>query len=122
MKLHLVMAEGVEYTLTTEQRIFVVKTFYQTNNKSETCRRFNEQFHRQIRRETVADIIDRFEENGTVDDKKRSGRPFVVRTEENKAAVKSLFSNDPTTSTRRAASELGILEGEGMSLATIIAI
>lgn len=45
--------------------------FYQTNNKSETCRRFDEQFHRQIRRETVGDIVDRFDENGTVDEKKR---------------------------------------------------
>ena len=89
-------------------REFVVKTFYETNNKSKTCRRFDEQFHRQIKRETVADIIDRFEENGTVDDKKRSGRPAIARTPENKAAVKSVFSNDPTTSTRRAASELGI--------------
>ncbi len=102
------MAEDVGQRLTTEQRVFVLKAFYQKNNKSETCRRFDEQFHRQIRRETIADIIDRFEENGTVDDKKRSGRPAVVRTPENRAAVKSVFSNDPTTSTRRATSELGI--------------
>jgi len=102
------MAEGFEYTLTVNQRVFVIKTFYQTNNKSETCRRFKEQFNRQIKRDTVTDIVDRFEENGDVDDRKRSGRPFVVRTEENKAAVKSLFSKDPTTSTRRAASDLGI--------------
>ncbi|CAF4694672.1 unnamed protein product [Rotaria sp. Silwood2] len=102
------MAEGIQHTFTTEQRIFVVKNSYQTNNKSETCRRFNEQFNRQIKRDTVADIVDRFEESGKVDDRKRTGRPFVVRTEENKEAIKSLFSNNPTTSTRRAASELGI--------------
>ncbi len=101
------MAEGIQHTLTTEQRIFVVKTFYQTNNKSETCRRFDEQFSRQIKCNTVADIVDRYEESGQVDDRKRTGRSFVIRTEGNKEAVKSLFSNDSTTSTRRAASELG---------------
>jgi len=58
----------------------VVKNFYQTNNKNETCRRFDEQFNRQVRRETVAGIVDRFEEYGTVDDKKRSDRPIIVRT------------------------------------------
>ena len=40
--------------------------------------------------------------------KKRSGRSAVVRTPKNKAAVKSVLSNDPTTSIRRAVSELGI--------------
>jgi hypothetical protein len=86
----------------------VVKTFYQTNNKSETCRRFNEQFSRQIKRDIVTDIVDRFEESGKIDDRKRTGRPFVVRTDESKESVKSLSSNDPTTSIRRAASELSI--------------
>ncbi len=52
------MAEGVEYTLTTEQRIFMVKDFYQTNNNTETCCPFNEQFTCQIKRDTVADIVD----------------------------------------------------------------
>ena len=69
----------------------MVKTFYQTNNKSETCLHFNERFARQIKRDTIAYIVDRFEENSKVDDKKRTDRPFVVRTEENRAAVKSLF-------------------------------
>ena len=64
------MAEDVGQRLTTEQRAFVLKMFYQTNNNSETCRRFDEEFHRQIRCETVANIVDRFEENGTVDKKK----------------------------------------------------
>ncbi len=93
------MAEGIQHTLTTEQRIFVVKTFYQTNNKIETCRRFDEQFSRRIKRNTVADIVDRYEESGKVDDRKRTGLSFVIRTEGNKEAVKSLFSNNSTTST-----------------------
>ena len=102
------MAEGVGQRLTTEQRVFVIKTFYQTNNKSETSRRFDEHFNRQIDRHTIANIVDRFEKNGTVDDEERSGRSVVVRTVENTAAVQSIFSNDPTTSARRAASKLVI--------------
>jgi len=104
------MVEDVGQRLTTEQRVFLVKTFYQTNSNSETCRGFDEQFNRQIKLHTVTDIVERFEENGTVDDEKRSGRPAVVRTVENTAAVTSVFSNDPITSTRHAASELDILE------------
>lgn len=67
------MPEGVEYTHTTEQQIFVVKAFYPTNNNTETCHSFNEQFSRQIKRDTVVDIVDRFEENGKVDERKRPG-------------------------------------------------
>ncbi len=80
LKLYLVLAEAIGQRFSTEQRVFVVKTFYQINNKNKTCRRFDEQFNRQTRRETVADSVDRFEENGTVDDKKRSDRPIIVRT------------------------------------------
>ncbi|CAF4207689.1 unnamed protein product [Rotaria sordida] len=102
------MAEGVDHKLSVEEKVFLVKTFYETNNKSETCRCFFEKFNRRTTRETVGDTVKRFEESGTVAEKKRSGRPVVIRTEENKAAVKSVFSKYPTTSTRRAASMLGI--------------
>ena len=64
------MAEDVGHKLSTEQRVFVVKTLYQTNNKSEICRRFDEQFNHQIKRDTVADIVHRFEENGAVANEK----------------------------------------------------
>ncbi|CAF3292391.1 unnamed protein product, partial [Rotaria sp. Silwood2] len=65
-------------------------------------------FNRQTTRETVGDIVKRLEESDTTAEKKRSGQPVVVRTEENKAAVESVFSKDPTISTRRAESMLGI--------------
>ena len=41
--------------LTTQQRIFVLKTFYETNNNSETTRLFCKEHQRQIRRENVSD-------------------------------------------------------------------
>jgi hypothetical protein len=56
------MSGSVEHILTVEQRVFVMKTFYQTDNKSETYRRFDEEFNRQIKRDTVADIVYRFKE------------------------------------------------------------
>jgi hypothetical protein len=55
------MAEGVEHKLTTEQKVFLVETFYKTNNKSETCRRFSKKLNRQTTRETLGDIVKRFE-------------------------------------------------------------
>jgi hypothetical protein len=60
------MAEGVEHKFTTEQKVFLIKSFYETNNKSETCRRFSKKLNRQTTRETLGDIVKRFEENEPV--------------------------------------------------------
>ncbi len=55
------MAVSAERRLTTEQKVFVVQAFYETNNKSDTCRRFTEKFNRQTTRETVGDAKNIFE-------------------------------------------------------------
>ena len=60
--------------LTTHQRIFIVKPFYKTENKSETCRLFEREFQRTVKRDTVANIIQKFEDTGSTEDIKRSGR------------------------------------------------
>lgn len=94
--------------LTTHQRIFIVKTFYKTENKSETCRLFKREFQRTVKRDTVADIIQKFEDTGSTEDIKRSGRRSSICTDKNKCVVKNAFTQSPTKSTRRASQELGI--------------
>ena len=50
------MAESNNSKLTTEERVFLIKTFYKTDNKSETCRRFQEKFGRAVKRDTIANL------------------------------------------------------------------
>ena len=77
--------------LTTEQRIYAVKTFYQTDNKSETCRLFNNEYGRTVKRDTVSDIVKRFEETGTVNEMPRSGRQKLVTSPQNKETIQQPY-------------------------------
>ena len=85
-----------------------MKKYYETSNKSETCRLFKEQFDRVTKRDTVSKIVDRFEETGSVDELPRSGRPTIACSPENTRVVQAAFTESPTKSTRRASLELGI--------------
>ena len=102
------MKNGCERRRTNEQRVFIVKTFYKTKNKSETCRRFREHFNQSLKRDTVAGIINRFEATGSVADLPRPGRPRSITTEENKKIVEATVICNPGKSTRTVEQELGI--------------
>lgn len=94
--------------LNKQQKIFVIKTFYQTDNKCETRRIFLEHFNRNIKRDTVYDLIKRFEEQGSISDLPRSGRQKTINSPENRDVIRGAMAQSPTKSTRRAALELGI--------------
>jgi hypothetical protein len=85
---------------TDEQRDFIVKTFYKTENNSETGRIFQEHFHRSIKRDTMACLIKRFEATISVKDLARPEGPRSICVEEN--------TEGPQKSTRRPKQELGI--------------
>jgi hypothetical protein len=85
---------------TDEQRVFIVKTFYKTENNSETGRIFQEHFHRPIKRDTMACLIKRFEATVSVKDLARPGGPRSICVEGNKQG--------PQKSTRRPKQELRI--------------
>ena len=94
--------------LNKDEKVFVVKTFYENSNKSETCRLFKEKFRRNIKRDTVSKLILRFEDTGSTDDLPRSGRPVTACSPENREIIRVAFSLSPTKSTRRASMELNI--------------
>lgn len=73
---------GMPCRLSLQERIFVVKVYYQTGNASETVRLFKESYGRLIDRKTVPEIVKRFEETGTVGECKH-GRTRDARTAEN---------------------------------------
>ena len=69
----------------------MIKSFYEKNEKTKNYRPFNKQLTRQIKRDTIADIIGRFEENSTVDENRQSGRSPIVGAAENKVSLKCIF-------------------------------
>lgn len=93
--------------LTTEERIKAVKYYYQTDNASESARRIAEEFMRPApKRQTVVDIVKRFEEHGSVKDLPRSGRPSLTKNEEFQARLQEALVPNESTSTRRLAREI----------------
>ncbi|KAL6490721.1 hypothetical protein MHYP_G00010660 [Metynnis hypsauchen] len=61
-----------------------------------------------ISHSTVASLIAKFRETGTVDDKLRSGRPKTTPDKETSAMVLAAFAKSPRRSTRRLAEECGV--------------
>ena len=57
------MAEGKRYSI--PERIFMVKSYYETKNQTEVVRRFNEQFGHDVAQKTVKMTVEKFEETGT---------------------------------------------------------
>ena len=94
----------------TEQRSKSLRrqNFYENSNKSETCRLFERKFQRNIKRDTVSKLIQRFEDTGSTDDLPRPGRPVTACSPENCEIIRGAFSLSPTKSTRRASMELNI--------------
>lgn len=56
--------------LTTEERVFIVRNFYETGNCHEVVRRFQDFYGRSIDRKSIPSLIERFETTGRVDERK----------------------------------------------------
>ena len=100
--------EGKTQRLNKDQKVFVVKTFYENSNKSGKCRLFEGKFQRNIKRDTVSILIQRFEDTGLTDDLPKPGRSVTACSPENREINQGPFSLSPTKSTRRASMELNI--------------
>ncbi|KAL7855648.1 hypothetical protein AOLI_G00192520 [Acnodon oligacanthus] len=61
-----------------------------------------------ISHRTVASLIIKFRETGTVDDNPRSGRPMTATDEETSTMLLAAFAKSPRLSTRRLAAECGV--------------
>ena len=105
-------AVEMTFRLTIQDRILLVQLFYGNDRSSSvTLRRFrtirgikNESDG--PRRSTLASLIDRFEETGSVEDKPRSGRPSIE--EDSIHMVEEAIQENPHTSVRRVAGAMGI--------------
>lgn len=96
---------------TVEQRVQIIKIHYKNSeNFAETVRKTRTIFghHNAPSRNTVVNLINKFESTGSVVDAKRSGRPRSGRSDENIAMTAVSVDDDPTTSIRHRGQELGI--------------
>ena len=85
--------------LTTEQRAYLIKTFYETSSLQITCESFRERFpERQASAlKTVWANVRKFEAHGTClnRNKGNSGRRRTGRSERNIEAVRQRLAEDP---------------------------
>lgn len=94
--------------LTLEERKFVLKKYWKTENAQDVIRDWCLHFSTDPpTRLTIYRIRDKFEETGSVTDAPRSGRPTMC-TEENVATVSEAFARSPQKSLRRGSAEMGI--------------
>ena len=63
---------------TMQERVFIVKNYYQTGNYCEVVRRFEDTYGRSIdRKSSIPNLIMRFESTEKIDEEGH-GRPFIV--------------------------------------------
>ncbi|KFM78436.1 hypothetical protein X975_14673, partial [Stegodyphus mimosarum] len=95
----------------TAQRTKIVE-FYFENRRSIVLTRRAYMHHYQVRnapsKSAIIRLIHRFQQQGSVVDLPRVGRPRSMRTPENRSRVEQSIEQDAATSTRRRSRELGI--------------
>lgn len=102
------------------QRVLIVKTFYQNQSSiTVTMRKLREIFGRNNvpTKRTIYRVVNDFEERGSVGDRPKHGPQRTARSAENITAAQESVQNNPSTSIRRRAQELGL---QRTSLATIL--
>ncbi|KAL4098417.1 hypothetical protein QTP88_023036 [Uroleucon formosanum] len=98
-------------SLSKEQRVLIVKTHYQNGEHyAVTVRKLRTilGYHNAPNESTVRRLIKKFEESGSTQDKKISGRPRSGRSEANVTVVHDSVTVSPRKSCRRRAQEMHI--------------
>jgi len=95
--------------LSIEQRKWIVKQFWKTENAERVCTAWVEAFNTPPpTRLTIYRIRDKFDATGAVANAAKSGHPGMSMTEENEMRVPMTFVNSPKKSTWHAAQELSL--------------
>lgn len=96
---------------TTQQRIIIVKTYYENGSSiSSTRRELSKKFglKEMPSINCIRNLINKFEEHGTVTDTAKPGRPKNVRSPTNISKVLESAQDNPGMSIRRRSKELDI--------------
>ena len=98
-------------TLTTAERVFLVKRYFKNGESVEiTLRKFSSTYKNRPRphHSTLKLLIDRWERTGSVcDDNTNKGHPVTVRTPEKVDQAAAILEHDPNISHRRLAQAIG---------------
>lgn len=97
--------------LTLQQRIFTLEHWFKLDKDSAATRvAFAQEYPNVIppSRQTMHALAKKFHDTGSVIDKKRSGRPKDVNTDENQETVRTFYQQAPSTSAVRASLQLHI--------------
>ena len=103
---------GMARQLTLQQRIFIVKQWIKHDKNSRAvAAAFAKEYPNDAppSRQSMHVLAKKFHETGSVTDKKRSGRPNNMNTDENKENVRTFYQNAPSTSAVRASLQLHIV-------------
>ena len=102
---------GMARQLTLQQQIFIVEQWLKHDrNPTATAAAFSQEFPNDVPplRQSMHALAKKFHETGSVTDKKRSGHPKNVNTNENKENVRTFYRNAPSTSAVCASLQLHI--------------
>ena len=95
--------------LTSDQRVFIVKNYYQTKSVTVVKRKFKNAYKgMNVSRVNIYKLVKKFEELGTVKNAAKSGRPKSSRSDENVSTLQDMLERSPEKSVRRTSSETGI--------------
>ena len=94
--------------LTLEERKFILKRYWKTENAQDVIRDWNHYFNTDPpTRLAIYKLRDKFDDTGSVADAPRSGRPSVC-TEQNLTTDAEAYARSSKKSLRRASAEIGI--------------
>lgn len=98
------------FRLTKEQRITAVKFYYKLgDNAAETSRYLSREYGiREVQGRNIKQLVDKFEETGSVCDTVRSGRPTTATTDEMGDHLVENVNQSPQKSIRRLSAELNV--------------
>lgn len=97
------------FRLSLREKTEIVKWYAIYQNATEVARQYQYYFDRTPpTAKNILNLVQKFDETGSLEDKSRSGRPRSVSTEENKERVRAAFKKSPATSPRRASLELNL--------------
>ena len=100
------------FRLSLCEKTEIVKWYAIYQNAAEVARQFHSCFDRTPpATKTILNLVKKFDETGSLEDKPRSGRPRSISTDENKERVLEAFEENPTTTQRRASLELNLSRG-----------
>ncbi len=106
---HIFFTMSKTVRLSLHEKIEIVKWYAIHENAAEVARQFQNRFDRTPpTSKNILNLVRKFNETGSVEDKARSGRPRSVSTDENKERVRAAFEENPATSLRRASLDLNL--------------